>query len=98
MSAHQKSSTQENLKNVKFNAARRKWQHNQNRIKFRRKDEHVNQAILFEHETSRSQRHVCISLLWRRHRVEESHIRRWDSSNDQKKQIRQRIKIKWNSQ
>jgi hypothetical protein len=26
------------------------------------KNEHANQAVLFEHETSRSQRHVCISL------------------------------------
>jgi hypothetical protein len=28
LSAHQKSSTQENLKDVEFNAARCKWQHN----------------------------------------------------------------------
>jgi hypothetical protein len=82
LSAHQKSSVQENLKDVKFNAARRKWQHNQNRIKFRRKDEHANQAILFEHETSRSQRHADISLFWRRLRVEESYIKRWNSSDD----------------
>jgi uncharacterized protein YwlG (UPF0340 family) len=63
LSTHQKSSAQKNLKNVEFNAARCKWQHNQNRIKLWRKNEHVNRAILFEHETSRSQQHACISLL-----------------------------------